>query len=100
MPQLRITHVVGTGKTSLRRSAMEIQKQQADAAPDSLEVGGSGSGSGGAGAVATPAFSTFEAAIEASGLLANRPPVPAGDSGRSSYLVQPMQMLSWYPRCV
>lgn len=40
----------------------------------------------------------FEGAVAAAGLLKDRPPLPPGDGGRSDYLVQPMQMLSWYPR--
>ena len=48
--------------------------------------------------LAAPRLNTFEEAVEASGLLDDRPPEDAGDSGHSFYTVQPMQLLSWYPR--
>lgn len=41
---------------------------------------------------------TFEDVIEASGILKDRPPVEHGESGHPFYTVQPMQLLSWYPR--
>lgn len=43
-------------------------------------------------------YSTFEELVEASGMLDAYPPVPHGESGHSFYTVQPMQLLSWYPR--
>ena len=43
-------------------------------------------------------FSTFEELLDASGMLSDRPPVPAGVSGHPMYTMQPMQLLSWYPR--
>lgn len=46
----------------------------------------------------SPHFSSFEELLEVSGMLADRPPVPAGVSGHSVYTMQPMQLLSWYPR--
>ena len=87
--------MVHTGKTSFRRSAIEIQRQQADEAqqqPDDSKAARSNS-------VAKPAaFRTFEEAVDASQLLAARPPVQPGESGTNTYLVQPTQLLSWYPR--
>ena len=42
--------------------------------------------------------SSFEELVYASHMLDDRPPVPHGESGHSFYTVQPMQLLSWYPR--
>ena len=73
---------------------MEIQRQQADEVqqPDDSKAARIDS-------VAKPApFRTFEEAVDASGLLTERPPVQPGDSGTNAYLVQPTQLLSWYPR--
>lgn len=58
---------------------------------------------GGGGATpATPATApggvSFEDVVQQSGLLDDRPPVEHGESGHSFYTVQPMQLLSWYPR--
>ena len=92
----QLPKVIHTGKTSLRRSAMEIQKQQADQQqqPDSQA-----DKQRAADSVAKPAaFRTFEEAITASGLLESKPPVQPGETGTSAYLVQPTQLLSWYPR--
>lgn len=50
------------------------------------------------GGAAQQRFSTFEETIEASGMLAHRPPLAAGESGHSFYTVAPYQLLSWYPR--
>lgn len=41
-------------------------------------------------------LASFEELLEASGMLADRPPVPAGVTGHPFYTVQPMQLLSWY----
>lgn len=46
----------------------------------------------------SPTFATFEELVDASGVLEDRPPVPTGESGHPFYTVQPMQLLSWYPR--
>ena len=43
-------------------------------------------------------FTSFEELVEVSGMLADRPPIAHGESGHSFYTVQPMQLLSWYPR--
>lgn len=74
---------------------MEIQKQQAnqvqqpDDEADKRVVD----------SVAKPAaFRTFEEAVTASGLLTDKPPVAPGETGTGTYLVQPTQLLSWYPR--
>ena len=48
--------------------------------------------------LAAPTVNTFEEAVEVSGLLDDRPPGEAGATGHSFYTVQPMQLLSWYPR--
>ena len=74
---------------------MEIQKQQADQdqQPDPE------ADKRAVDSVAKPAaFRSFEEAVTASGLLAGKPPVAPGETGVSTYLVQPTQLLSWYPR--
>lgn len=43
-------------------------------------------------------FSSFEELVEWSGMLANNPPKPSGETGMESYVVQPAQLLSVYPR--
>lgn len=43
-------------------------------------------------------FSSFEELLEASGMLAGHPPLTPGATGHSFYTMQPMQLLSWYPR--
>lgn len=43
---------------------------------------------------------SFEQALLSTGVLDDRPAVPSGDSGMSEYMVQPFQILSWYPRAV
>ena len=48
--------------------------------------------------VPTQNFSSFEEGVDYLGMLSDRPPVAAGASGHSFYTVQPMQLLSWYPR--
>lgn len=81
---------------SLRRTALELHRK-----PDQLGAGLKGrTGEGDAAGVAAPGrdVKDFEAAVAAAGLLSDRPPLDPGDGGRSSYVVQPMQMLSWYPR--
>lgn len=45
-----------------------------------------------------PLARTYEEAVQTSGLLDKKPAVKAADSGHSSYVVQPMQLLSLYPR--
>ena len=93
-PNAQLPRVVHTGKTSIRRSAMEIQRQQADEVQQADD-----SKAARIDSVAKPAsFRTFEEAVDASGLLAERPPVQPGESGTNTYLVQPTQLLSWYPR--
>jgi hypothetical protein len=47
---------------------------------------------------ALPRYASFEELVEASGMLADRPPLAPGASGHAFYTVQPMQLLSWYPR--
>lgn len=43
-------------------------------------------------------FESAEEVLEAAGFLDDRPPQPHGESGHSFYTVQPMQLLSLYPR--
>lgn len=43
-------------------------------------------------------FQSFEDLVEASGMLKGYPPVPTGETGQPSYVVQPVQLLSLYPR--
>lgn len=43
-------------------------------------------------------FGSFEELLEASKILEDRPPVPSGETGHEFYTMQPMQLLSWYPR--
>jgi prolyl 4-hydroxylase len=43
-------------------------------------------------------FTSFEELLEASGMLAGRPPLVPGATGHPFYTMQPMQLLSWYPR--
>lgn len=40
-------------------------------------------------------FATFEEMLEASGMLQDKPPLAAGESGHSFYTVQPFQLLRW-----
>jgi hypothetical protein len=65
--------------------AQQQQAREAEAQPSRLPLAGGN-------------FTTFEEAMFASGMLDDRPPVPAGLSGHSFYTVQPMQLLSFYPR--
>jgi len=77
---------------------MEIQKQ-ADQAQQQQQPDEQADSTRPVDSVAKPAaFRTFEEAVTASGLLADKPPVAPGDTGASTYLVQPTQLLSWYPR--
>lgn len=77
---------------ALRRSALSVQaSEEQPKAPALKEV-----------VVAAPksqSAKTYEEAVQASGLLNNREPGKTGDGGRDSYVVQPMQLLSLYPRC-
>ena len=96
----QLPKVVHTAKTSLRRSAMEIQKRQAEQ-EQQQQPDEQADGSRPVDSVAKPAaFRTFEEAVSASGLLADKPPVAPGATGTGTYLVQPTQLLSWYPRYV
>jgi hypothetical protein len=64
--------------------------------------GGSTSGAGGT-AAAPPALRDMgelgQEFLAASGILQLRPPLKPAASGSSGYVVQPSQILSWFPRC-
>ncbi|KAL4434033.1 hypothetical protein ABPG75_000474 [Micractinium tetrahymenae] len=51
-----------------------------------------------AAVLAEDTYETAEEALEATGFLADRPPLEHGETGHSFYTVQPMQLLSLYPR--
>ncbi|GAB4815585.1 hypothetical protein N2152v2_002631 [Parachlorella kessleri] len=60
-----------------------------------------GSGSGGTefrSLAAQEDFSSFEELVDASGMLQGKPPGGHGESGHGFYTIQPLQLLSWYPR--
>ncbi len=98
-PLAQLPKVVHTAKTSLRRSAVEIQKQADQAQQQQQQPDEQADSSRPVDSVAKPAaLRTFEEAVTASGLLADKPPVAPGETGASTYLVQPTQLLSWYPR--
>ena len=48
----------------------------------------------------TPQHTSFDEALQATGILAGKGPVPAGESGSTEQYTQPFQVLSWYPRYV
>lgn len=88
----------------LRRSALEVRRKAPLVSDSDGRVAGDSAAAGGR-QVASPdagaqqRASSYEEAVHSSGLLHNKPAVKAGDSGHSSYVVQPMQLLSLYPRC-
>ena len=87
----------------LRRSALEVRRKAPLVSDSDGRVAGDSAAAGGR-QVASPdagaqqRASSYEEAVHSSGLLHNKPAVKAGDSGHSSYVVQPMQLLSLYPR--
>lgn len=86
----------------LRRSALEVRRKAPLVSDSDGRVAGASAEIGGmqvaSDAGAQQRASSYEEAVHSSGLLHNKPAVKAGDSGHSSYVVQPMQLLSLYPR--
>lgn len=92
---LQLPPAVPATPGALRRSALSVQahdeQQQQKAVKKDEAVA--------APKVQTHAAKTYEEAVQASGLLKHKEPGKAGDGGRDAYVVQPMQLLSLYPRC-
>jgi prolyl 4-hydroxylase len=74
---------LNTEETAHRRGGLPLQDERFEIAPHLL---------------ANQNFTSFEELLEASGMLANHPPLLPGATGHSFYTMQPMQLLSWYPR--
>lgn len=80
-----------------RRSVLEDAAAEADAQA-ALDVPSPEVLAAAARSLADVKYETAEEALEAVGFLADRPPLEHGESGHSFYTVQPMQLLSLYPR--
>lgn len=91
----------GRSKMLLESDAGEVTLRGEEAAADA-----SPSPSPAAEAATSPApipvvignFSSTEEALASTGFMKVKPPGDHGETGHSNYIVQPFQLLSWYPR--
>lgn len=99
---LQLPAAVPAARGMLRRSAVEVRKAPIVADSDGRVAGNDAEvllpKKVEAPKVKAQRAASYEEAVQASGLLDTKPAARAGDSGHTSYVVQPMQLLSLYPR--
>ncbi len=78
-------HHTTRSEPAARRQQLEVQAQEI--AGELLQ-----------GQRAAPEVRSFNEAVTRSGLLPAKPPTAPGESGSNTFITQPFQQLSWYPR--